>query len=340
MAESPAYRPSSLFLEITTECNLRCKQCLLWTTREPPGTLGFAEKSELIRQFAALAKSGMVTFHGGEPLLKPEELFGLVALARSFGLVTSTNTNGTLFEGDLAARMAASGPDYLAFSLDSHRAEVHDWIRGRQGTFAKTTEAIRAAVAAKRNAPGSPLRIMINAILCRETIGEVEGMTDFASALGVDGLLFQALSSTFANPNDTDPFFEANFPKDLAVVDRALDFLEERRGAGLLWNSQQDFAWMRRYFRDPAFTSDPVCGAAESNVIVDMLGNVQLCFSMRSKVTGSFLGNVRETSLAEILLGPESSDAKSLMSACRLNCGMLHCNRKGASQAAVSALLG
>ena len=141
--------------------------------------------------------------------------------------------------------------------------------------------------------------------------------------------MFQALARTFLNRTPGDPAFERERPKDLEEADRALDALIAlRRRDGFLTSEVRDLEWTKRYFRDPDFLAEPVCGSAHRNLMVSMAGEVQLCFGMKGLLGGRHLGNVREVSLPEVWHGPAAAEARRVMDACRSNCGMLHCHRR------------
>ena len=44
--------PQRLFLEITNECNLRCKLCKLWEQKDPPNKLKLKDKINFLKEFA------------------------------------------------------------------------------------------------------------------------------------------------------------------------------------------------------------------------------------------------------------------------------------------------
>ncbi len=43
--------PQRLFLEITTECNLRCKLCKSWEQKDPSNKLNLANKLIFLKEF-------------------------------------------------------------------------------------------------------------------------------------------------------------------------------------------------------------------------------------------------------------------------------------------------
>jgi MoaA/NifB/PqqE/SkfB family radical SAM enzyme len=321
--------PRFLFVETTTECNLRCKQCHMWLTREPPGTLTTDEKIALVDELAGWSPGATVVLTGGETMQKKQEFYALSAACRRHGLRAAANTNATLLDEFDHERLLVEGPHYLVISLDSHEREVHDYIRGVPGTFDQVVDVIRRLVARKRASGEAEVSICTNLIVCDLNYATLGAYVAFVEGLGVDGIMFQPLARTFLLAAPRDGFFDRHFPSDVDAFDRAIDELLERqaRGARLL-TSAGDLAWMKLYVRDPDFIGEQVCGSHERNMMVDMRGDVQLCFSMRGLLGGRALGNVRTSSLRALWEGEMAARARGIMSTCRQNCGMLNCHRK------------
>ncbi len=323
--------PSFLFIETTTECNLRCRQCHMWLSTEPGDALNTREKVALIDELAAWSPGATVVLTGGETMRKREEFFALTAACRRHGLAAATNTNATYIDGDdVVDRLLVEGPRYLVISLDSHRPELHDWVRGQPGTGEHVITTIGRLIERRRAAfPDSDLKIMTNMILFDGNVDEIGSSVEFLANLGVDGVMFQALSRTFWHRGDRDVFFEAHFPKDTERFDAAIDGLVAMQAAGApIITTANDLGWMKLYARDPDFIGEQVCGSHERNMMVDQRGDVQLCFSMRGLMGGNALGNVRSTPLRALWEAEMAGDARSVMSSCRQNCGMLNCHRR------------
>lgn len=322
--------PRFLFIETTTECNLRCRQCHMWLTQEPETTLRTSEKLDLIHQLAGWTPRATVVLTGGETLRKQEEFFALSRACRQHGLTLAANTNATHIGNTILDQLLTEGPHYLVISLDSHRRELHDWVRGIPGTYDQVTGALRSLVARKREAfPHSDVRIVTNTIVFQENVSELSEYVDFACALGLDGIMFQMLSRTFLLASKRDAFFEEHFPRESARVDAAIDRLLELKAAGApILTTENDLQWMKLYARNPDFIGEQVCGSAERNMMVDQHGDVQLCFSMRGLMGGRALGNVRRSSLRELWESTLAAGARQIMAGCRQNCGMLNCHRK------------
>ncbi|MGZ3740751.1 MAG: radical SAM/SPASM domain-containing protein [Bdellovibrionota bacterium] len=329
-------KPSTLTLEITSECNLRCKQCYLWRETDPVNSLTTEEKAALIRQYGEWGPSGgALTLVGGEPFRKVEETFTLCREARKQGLVTLLVSNGTLIDPSLFERLCFEGPKYLVLSLDAPRAEIHDWIRGKPGTFARLTETLRALRTFRdQRAPSSDLRILVNGIVCKATLPHLPELVDLSRDLGADSISLNVLWKTILNEGPRDPFFEDQSRVDLELLDRTVDALIERQARKVsgdieIVGQRLDLEWMKSYFRQPqAETLDLNCDSIYRNLIVNKFGDISLC-NFEWEYFGHNLGNVREQSLQHAWRGERAREIREKMKTCRQGCGMLHCHRKG-----------
>src|SRR5688572_3166852 len=116
--------PTELHLEITSECNLRCKQCHLWMSKEGPSSLSTNEKLDLIRQYYLMNPHGFVVLSGGEPLAKQEEFFAITRLCRSVSMPIASTVNGSYLNEEVIDRIFIEGPNFISISLDSHKEEI------------------------------------------------------------------------------------------------------------------------------------------------------------------------------------------------------------------------
>lgn len=126
---------------VTRACNLKCVHCYAAATAGPAeNELSHEEGLSLLddlKEFNVPA----VLFSGGEPLSRPDTL-SLIGYAQSIGLPCTLSTNGVLIDQKMADRLAQIGLRYVGISLDGTRA-THDKLRGVQGAFDATTNAIQ-----------------------------------------------------------------------------------------------------------------------------------------------------------------------------------------------------
>jgi len=303
----------------------------MWLSREQKDTLSTEEKVHLVRQFAEMNPAGGVVLTGGEPFTKFEEVITLSTLCRQLNLLCVTNTNGTLAPICSIPRLLEFGPSHLVVSLDSWRPELHDYVRGRRGSFA-TTEAFVRALIQQRRQTAANVRISLSAILFDQTISESCLYIAYARELGVDGVTFQMLDRTFHRRGSLDKFFDRHWFADREAAKGALDELASRfEGDPFLMLGSEDFLGMKAYIDNPDALPSPVCGAHERNLVIDMHGNVQLCAYMTSLTAGRALGNARTATLDDLWNSPFAAEVRPIMAACVRPCGMLNCNRRGAA---------
>ena len=324
--------PENLSIEITTECNLRCKHCHLWMSKEDKNTLLTHEKLDLVMQFQAMNPKGFVTLTGGETMSKTEEFFAITKLCRSLNLETAAVTNSSLISDINLERMLIEGPLVLFISLDSHLEKIHDYVRGVKGAYKHVTSTLKKLVECRRNKyPDSNTKIFTNSVIFDENLDYWDDYIDFArNELGVDGVSFQMLSNTFFNQNKKgDHFFEKHFIKDVRKAHMIIDgILTKYHNDKFVLISQNDLEWMKSYIENPNFVGEQVCGSHKKNLIVNQDGDVQLCFNMMSELTNDKpLGNVRESSLKALWSSQFAGEMREVMSGCSLSCGMLSCHR-------------
>ena len=169
-----------LFWECTTRCNLHCRHCGSDCTA--PGGEPDMPLEDFLRAFDTIPERERqpgftVVVTGGEPLLRPDLCELGVALKKrhvGWGIVS----NGWLYDRDMHRRLMEAGLGALTISLDGLEAE-HDWMRGREGSYGRTLEAI--AIAARER------RLNFDVVTCvnQRNLPQLQAIHDRLAALGV-----------------------------------------------------------------------------------------------------------------------------------------------------------
>lgn len=322
--------PKTIFIEISTECNFKCKYCHMWMTKENEGSLTTNEKLNIIQEFQTLNPTGEVVLTGGETMMKYDEFFTLSKKCLELNLVCSANTNASLINADNIEKVLREGPKYLVISLDSNIEKIHDYTRGITGSFKHILSVIEKMVSLKKEI-GSITEIITNSVLFEDNIYLIEEFIPFVNNIGIDGSIFQMLSRTFYKQTERDHFFEKHFFKNklkaINQIQAVIDLLEKYP---IIRTTKQDFEWMKLYIENSDFIGEQVCGSHEKNIMINSYGEIQLCFNMKKINNGNSLGNIRDfkSSLNELWLSQEVNSIREVMENCRLNCGMLNCHRK------------
>lgn len=127
----------SVLVEITNNCNLRCKHCYnnKYLNNNDINEEVFFKNLEILK------KEGYNHIHllGGEPLMN-ENVVSYISKLKSMGFTITINTNATLFNDDFI-KNAMPKIQQLSFSLDGVTADKNDEIRNK-GTFDRVLENI------------------------------------------------------------------------------------------------------------------------------------------------------------------------------------------------------
>lgn len=168
-------KPILVFWETTKACLLKCRHCRAEAITKPlPGELSTREAFGLIDQVTGFGKPyPILILTGGDPLMRGD-FWDIVDYAVSQGLRVAVAPSVTpLLTREAASRMARAGVGAVSLSLDSPYPEVHDSIRGVEGTWERTIEAIKWFM-------DEGLSVQVNTVVMRET---VEGLPDMVKLL-------------------------------------------------------------------------------------------------------------------------------------------------------------
>ena len=138
-----AYLPHAI-VEVTSDCNLRCKHCYNWWKHAEatvPARASYRKAFALLEWLIRHTTAERVVFSGGEPTLSERfEELALHAKVNGLRVTVITNGNGSRRTYEALARM---GVDMMEFSVLSAREETHDGITGVRGSWRRLMEALR-----------------------------------------------------------------------------------------------------------------------------------------------------------------------------------------------------
>jgi len=127
---------------VTCRCNLRCKHCYNepFIEQNVLNELSTKEGMDMINRAMPLGLRAIL-FTGGEPLLR-SDIPQLVEFAKEKKLLVFLATNGTLVNDNFIKEFKGL-VDKISISLDAGLAKKHDEIRGVEGSFYKSLNAIK-----------------------------------------------------------------------------------------------------------------------------------------------------------------------------------------------------
>ncbi|MGA9350483.1 MAG: radical SAM protein [Anaerolineae bacterium] len=143
---------AKVYVEPTTDCNLRCRICVRNSWSELVGSMQMATYRRLVDGLREVPSLRTMAFWGfGEPLLHPD-IVEMVALAKELGAKTELITNGLLLDREMAEGLVMAGLDTLVVSVDGTSPESHADVRSGADLrlVQKNVEGLHAARRANR----------------------------------------------------------------------------------------------------------------------------------------------------------------------------------------------
>jgi len=143
---------------------------------------------------AAKMNTLAITITGGEPFLRPD-IFPILERIHQKGISSHLCTNGTLLNKATIEKLMHSPPTSISVSLDSHEAEIHNELRGKDCFYT----AVRGIKMLKEMIPKT--KIGINYLICKKNFQGVSRMVPFAESLGVERLNIQMIHTNLQHKN-------------------------------------------------------------------------------------------------------------------------------------------
>ncbi|MBN2488327.1 MAG: radical SAM protein, partial [Methanosarcinaceae archaeon] len=286
--------PLSVLWELTHECNLRCKHCLINAGKREQNELSLDEIKKIIDELAEL-KVFTITLGGGEPLLR-KDFLGIVDYASQFNFGLKLSTNGILVDNDLLDRLKDTNVFSVQVSIDGFE-QTHNAFRGNKKSFEK-------AVSALKMFSGAGYWTIMSTAITRHNVNEIARLVELAVECGA--------SSFKASPFIPVGNGKENF-KDLAITPSDLKDLtkimlqKKEKYEGII-DLQIDglFPWLSGPCsggrQNSQFVSSQVgCSAGTSEVVITPTGDVLPC----PFLTDFNAGNLRNNSLRGIWYNSE-----------------------------------
>ncbi|MBN1552169.1 radical SAM protein [bacterium] len=296
---------------LTHRCNLKCSMCFVWKHGSKDLMVNELTTSEWLSIFEQIPTFSIITFTGGEPLVRKD--FNLLIEAACKKHRVHLVTNGTLADNEDIERFIRLSPKWLTgkgllsvgVSLEGPQ-EVHDQMVNVPGAFDKTTTMLRKLAEAKRKAGIKYPLLDLKIVICRETHGSLLALYDIADNLGLDIISYQQCSTQESSYgiDQTVPEGHYKAPAPVEPIDSSSlrDELHElihraKRGKTVLrFNPEMPVEMFVKRYQNMFPLKEFTCSAAWSIMHIGPYGTVYPCFSIP-------MGNLRETSLAKIWNG-------------------------------------
>jgi len=193
--------PIRIDAELHTRCNLNCKMC----DRRGSSYERLAEeernKIELsskkwINIAEESGKMGVKAWNISglcEPLMRPDILFPIMQMIKSYDMFGELTTNGTLWNDNFIKKTIEMGWDSVCISIDAPDEKTHDYIRGTNGTFKKSKNTLENFNFFKKNFKVDLPVITINVVLNRLNYSKLNDIVEMCHNLGGNAIFVEPM---------------------------------------------------------------------------------------------------------------------------------------------------
>ena len=286
-----------VFIEVTSRCNLSCENCVRNAWDELLGDMTPEVFDRIIEDLSALPDLREVYIGGyGEPLLHPR--FGeILNRIKSLGVRVTLSTNGTLITEEKARALIDAGLDRLYISMDSPDADLFREIRGGSDLDLIMDNLRRVRNMRDERSSRFPT-IGLEFVITDKNYDEVKKLPALAREVGASIVLLTHLLPHNEEMSDRIAYGREaiDLPKPEAWSVLAGDFVMW----GMMSTPRSRWGADRRcrFVRD-------------KGLVIGWDGGVSPCYALlhsypsyilgdRKKVSRYVLGNVRDSSLADI----------------------------------------
>lgn len=260
-----------LFWECTLRCNLNCIHCGSDCTKQTAvpdmPKEDFMEVLDLLSAHVDPAKT-MIVITGGEPLVR-KDLVDCGTEIYKKGFPWGMVTNGYALTADKLSELLHAGLRSITISIDGPSAEMHDWFRGKSGSWEK-------AISAAEMVASTP-DLVYDVVTCvnKRNIVELEEMKKQFISKGIENWrLFMIFPKGRAKDNEELMLSNEEFTS-------LLNFIAETRREGLIKASFGCEGYLGKYeleVRDTPFFCQ--AGIHIGSVLAD--GSISACPSLRA----------------------------------------------------------
>ena len=224
--------PTSVSIEPTTSCNLRCPECpsgLRSFTRDT----GMLEKDLFSKILDELHRKTMyLTFYfQGEPFLN-KDFLQMVSSAASKNIYTATSSNAHYFDDEVSEKTVKSGLDRLIISIDGTTQGTYESYR-IGGNLDKVLQGTKNIIKWKKKLRSNKPYVIFQYLVVRPNEHQLDKIQEIADDLGVDEVRFKtAQIYDYKNGNELIP-----------TIDKYSRYKKNKDGSYSIKNELNNHCW-------------------------------------------------------------------------------------------------
>ncbi len=184
--------PTTIELNPTERCNLRCKSCWQRANSTNKNELSTDRLLSIVKEAAKLGVKEFRIPGSGEPLMR-KDIINVMKEIKKNDLEGLLITNGTLFTKEIIEELIEISWDCITFSIDGPNAKINDYLRGC-GAFDKIIENLRLFKKIKKGKGKDQPLIRFNVVLSNQNYNKLHEMILLAHKMGCKAVQFQAMT--------------------------------------------------------------------------------------------------------------------------------------------------
>jgi radical SAM protein with 4Fe4S-binding SPASM domain len=255
-------RPAKVQLDLTDKCNLDCLYCYnKASTLASQGKMTDPEVAFVLDKICSQLNPVVVTFSGGEPLLRRKLLWRCIQQLKEHEVEAWINTNGLLISRDDAEVFHRLGVDNISVNIESLTPSVHDQLRGAKGAFGslpRVLDLLKDSVGAEK--------ISIACVVNRENMESLPELAKFVQSQGFRELHLLDMIPTVGGDHSLIPTREE--------WRRFYVIFQEVRGTGVRINPNHALLFQSGFDKDHVF---PFCMAGRVKMVICANGDIVPC---------------------------------------------------------------
>jgi MoaA/NifB/PqqE/SkfB family radical SAM enzyme len=267
--------PVTVAWNVTETCNLQCLHCFNNSGKGKQGELSHEEAMRVVDEIKEMQVFN-VCLCGGEPLLR-NDLFTIIESLSEDNILVSMVSNGFLLDRTTAKELASAGVRFLQISIDGVKAETHERLRRKKGSFLR-------AVNAARFAADVGMELAVAFCPTKFNVSEFPEYVDMAYDLGakmVRMMPLLRLGRTIKNKDDLIPSGDQMNKFIWSVREKGFEYID--RGLSVEWGDPLEHLYLFPYNEAKLF-------------ILELHANGDVGISAYLPL---YFGNIREHTLEE-----------------------------------------
>lgn len=193
--------PFKIDVELHRRCNLKCLSCSRRASLDYEKLNEISKEIEMPTQrwleiVDEAAELGVKEWHiagGGEPMFLPERTILVMKEIKKYDMLGIITTNGTLWKRKEIEIAVNIGWDRVHFSIDGPNSKVHDFLRGKPGTFKRVIKTINSFNKLKKKYNTTKPSLNINMVLSRKNYKLLPQMVMLAKKYKIEFLFVDPL---------------------------------------------------------------------------------------------------------------------------------------------------